>query len=265
MDIRTRFLTASRADLFDLSRRIFGALDNDVLADAAKPLLVGIGGSMKAGKKIISDVAVETLLADGGAVMNGRAGADEYWTGSRNGQALDVRYIDMAYGRKADYSDRLWQKFGELEEPDNHRKMAALNSGRMTAGVCLMQNPHGLSAITDMNIYIESLWHEPVCYELARHALTPKSLRDEFCAVNRADKWARYVEIEVRSPRLQASAAFNDMMLELHPYCRLPPASQGLRNKLRQIFFIDREQDIEGVQAQTVIYGRDIAPAGAMP
>ena len=56
--VTAQFLTVCRDDLFDLTRRIFTAVNDDVLRDARNPLLVGVNGTMESGKKIISDATV---------------------------------------------------------------------------------------------------------------------------------------------------------------------------------------------------------------
>ncbi len=57
-----RLITVHRADLFDLGARLVTALPDDVLQDAANPILINVLGSYECGKRIISDSATLSTL-----------------------------------------------------------------------------------------------------------------------------------------------------------------------------------------------------------
>ena len=97
-NVKIELITSSREDLFDISRRLAQAIEPQFLHDAANPVFVAVNGSLESGKKIISDALREELLGSTSLCsFKGRNGYDEYWTGTVQGKAVEMDYIDAAY------------------------------------------------------------------------------------------------------------------------------------------------------------------------
>lgn len=263
--IYARFLTASRADLFAMTRLLCTAVTTAGLPDdAAAPLVVAVNGGLESGKKIVTDAAVAALFDEGSARMDGKSGYDEYWRGTRNGAPYGVDYIDMAYPYRHDYSTRLGStdRRGRQLNNDMTGKYNDFTAQRDTPGITFVQNAATFNARAGISIYIED-YHVQymVGYAVPRLHTMPQSLKRAFAGAHGADPWARLVEIEVRDPRLLESPAFNDSFMAFAPTCRLPRwAKPGLRDRFREKIMIDQEKDPRGIVGDVKIFGRDGFP-----
>ena len=266
--ITARFLTASRDDLFALTRRLMAAVcAADLPRDVAAPLLVGVSGSLQSGKKIITDAAVESLFDPGTAVMDGKAGYDEYWRGTRDGNAFGVNYIDMAYPYRSEYSESFAAQRRAIRGCDNDMttKFNDFCAARTLPGVTFVQNPASFNDRCGLTIYIENrALQEPVGYKIPRLHLAPNGLKTAFANLSSQQPWARLVEIEIRDPRLLASPAFADEFIAFGPYCRVPErAETGAKKwhrRLQEMVFIDQEIEPRGLRAPANVFGRDGFP-----
>lgn len=265
MNPTARFLTITRDDLFDLTRELMGAVAPAFLTDPAQPLRVGINGTLRSGKKIIADAGRAHLLDPDTAVMAGKEGADEYWTGTRAGQACEIRFIDMAYSGRSEYSRRMTQSLAtraqspmdEWLDYSNEEKYAAFTGNRTAGGIDFVQNPSFHAPQMDLNLYIEAHFQDTIGYDYPRHQTAAPGIRKDFVDAVRDSKWARYVEIEVNSERLQGSDEFNAMFINLSPFCRVTEPVMGLTGRIKQMLFIPQERDVPGVPPQrALIYNR---------
>ena len=270
--ITARFLTASRDDLFAVTRRLLAAAAAaDLPHDAGAPLLVGVNGSLQCGKKIIADAAVEALFDPGSAVMHGKAGYDEYWRGTRAGAAFGVDYIDMAYPHRAQYSESFAAQRRSVRGCDNDMatKFNDFCARRDVPGMTFVQNPADFNRVCGISLYIENRAPEvPVGYKVPRLHLAPNGLKTAFANLSSEQPWARLVEIDIRDSRLLSSSAFADQFITFAPYCRLPERTDTGEKKwhrrLHKMVFIDQEIEPRGIRASVNVFGRDNFPmAGA--
>ena len=233
--VTAHFLTVCRNDLFDLTRRVFAAVNDDVLCDPRRPLMVGVNGTMESGKKIIADATVEHLFDEGTAVREGVDGRDEYWTGLRDDHFLEIDYIDTAYQDREEYSPRLqhdrlpvdrdWretQRYGE--------KIYLFLRQRSEGGITFLQNAHTEMPQPGLSFFIEKTRGPIVNYNEPRWIDTPLSLRYAFQSMAAKNMWARFVTIDVRDPRLLNDARFMTDLRAFSPFCALPhrPAGSAL-------------------------------------
>jgi hypothetical protein len=241
--ITAQFLTMERDHLFDLTRRLFAAVNPDVLRDAQSPLTVGVNGMLSTGKKIISDAALDVFMDAENRVMEGKAGYDEYWTGTRAGAAVEIDYIDMAYPYRAEYSPRVGPPTPQCGRfpsrpagDDRQEKMKVFMGWRQHGGVTFLQNAHDDMPDTGMSIFIERPRGSLVNYSGARHVDTPLALRDMFRSVGEKAPWVRFVEVNVRDERLLADENFMRNLTVFGPFCRLDktaPAPSALAQPYR--------------------------------
>lgn len=230
--LRYAFITASRAELYAVSRTVFSALPDGILHARARPLLVAVKGALESGKKIIADSARETLLDRGSATMRGKEGFDEYWHGTRNGHAVEIDYIDMAYPYRRQYSERLGLSCDGRPYPsrpqgdDREAKMCLFLAQREKGGVTFLQNLEEDMLQPDLTFYIER--HNSLHmrgYDGPHHRNAPPPLRALFAHVVRHNyQWARYVQLDVHNRRL------HDPLRVAAPQLRrqLQTAGQGL-------------------------------------
>lgn len=254
--LTSRFLTATRADMLAMARDLMTAAaaaerdGADIFGDPFRPLVVGVNGSHQSGKKIIADMAVETLFDDT-PHMEGHAEFDEYWFGTRNGRAFEIDYIDAAWPERRSYS---------------HRMAAGANIGaeakiydflrqRRDGGVTFLQNPAEGRAYAGINLYIERRrCQEHLGYTLPRRSCAPARLRDAFAGLDAQSEWARFVEIEISDRRLLQSPAFLGAFAGFEPFCRLPKPA-GWRQRVHDFMFIPQDNDM--MCSKTVpVYGR---------
>jgi hypothetical protein len=220
-----------RDDLFDLTRRVFAAAGRDVLGDPVRPLVVGVNGTLESGKKIITDAAVESLFEDGTAVMEGRAGRDEYWTGLHNGRLMEIDYIDAAWPGHDEYSPRIEKnaRFTRRHGVAHDSKLSVFMKQREEGGITFLQNAHEEIPEPGLSFFIERTRGTIMNYTEPRKLDTPLALRDAFQTMGAKNPWARFVEINVRDERLLQDSRFMDAFIAFAPFCRLEtPASPGL-------------------------------------
>lgn len=259
--ITARFLTVGRDDLFAMTRLLCAALTAAAPRDGA--LLVGVNGSMNAGKKIVSDAMAETLFDPGTAAMTGKAGYDEYWRGQRDGAAYELDYIDMAYPYRADYSAALAfsRLSGRSVDNNMEHKFDDFLALRRAPGVTVVQNAAAFNERAALSVYIEDFMvQNPLGYNVPRLHATPPSLKRAFMRARGEDKWARLVEIDVRDPVLMADPGFNDKFIAFAPYCRIERTAAGWRERVRATLLIDRDKDPPGIEGEVRVFGRGDFP-----
>lgn len=233
-------MTVERGNLFDLTRILFSRLPDSVFLAAEKPLVVTVNGSLASGKKIITDAALPLLFDADGAAMSGKSGYDEYWRGPRKGRDVELHYIDAAYAEAEDYSPALQTQFAQMKRnaprwsflfsesaTDYARRLAdCFMTQRTKPGMTVMQNSvpqHGIDA--GLSIFIENANNAtPVSYNPPRFQSQPLSFRDDFRRACSRASWVRYVEVELRDPRLLADAEFMSHFMGLGPACDYQPA-----------------------------------------
>ncbi len=255
--ITTRFLTASRDDLFAMTRLLGAALAGVQPRDGA--LLVGVNGSMNAGKKIVSDALAESLFDPGTAIRTGKAGYDEYWRGQRGGAAYELDYIDMAYPYRADYSVELafTRQCGRSVDNNMEHKFDDFIALRRAPGITVVQNAAAFNERAALSVYIEDFMvQNPLGYNVPRLHATPPSLKRAFMRARGEDNWARLVEIDVRDPVLLADAGFAEKFIGFAPYCRIERTAAGWRERVRNALLIDRDKDPPGIEGEVKIFGR---------
>lgn len=224
--VTAQFLTVCRDDLFDLTRRIFTAVNDDVLRDARNPLLVGVNGTMESGKKIISDAAVAYLLDEDTAVREGHGGRDEYWTGLRGGRFLEIDYIDTAYQDREEYSPRLQHDRlppdRDLRETQRHgEKIYLFLRQRSEGGITFLQNAHVEMPQPGLSLFIEKSGGPIVNYNEPRWLDAPLALRYAFQSLAEKNFWTRLVTVDVRDPRLLKDPRFMKDLRAFSPFCAL--------------------------------------------
>lgn len=267
--ITARFLTASRGDLFAMTRQLLAAVAAaDLPCDSSAPLMIGVNGSLQSGKKIIADAAVEMLFDPGSAAMEGKAGYDEYWRGTRGGASFEVDYIDMAYPYRADYSPRLatLRPLGRGQDNSMDLKFMDFCAMRTAPGVTFVQNPSSFGERCGITLYIENRSLQvPVGYKVPRLHLAPNSLKTAFASLSGGNDWARLVEIEIRDQRLLVSPAFGERFIPFAPYCRVPDLEHtGVKKwhkRLQKMALIDQEIEPRGIRADVHIFGRNFPHA----
>ena len=225
--VTAQFLTVTRDDLFDLTRRIFSAVNDDTLRDPQRPLLVGVNGTMESGKKIIADAAVEYMYEEGTAVREGHNGRDEYCTGLRNGRFLEIDYIDTAYQDREEYSPRLQHnrlpRDADRQETQRYgEKIYLFLRQRSEGGITFLQNAHIEMPQPGLSIFIEKSRGRAVKYLEPRWLDTPLPLRYEFQSLANKNFWTRFVTIDVRDERLLNDDRFMADFRAFSPYCALP-------------------------------------------
>jgi hypothetical protein len=259
--ICARFLTASREDLFAMTRLLCAALTAVPPRDGG--LLVGVNGSMNAGKKIVADTMAETLFDPDTAAMTGKAGYDEYWRGLRGGEAFELDYIDMAYPYRADYSAQIafTRPCGRGVDNTMEYKFDDFLLQRRAPGLTVVQNAAAFNERTALSVYIEDFFvQNPLGYNVPRLHGTPPSLKRAFMYARGQDSWARLVEIDVRDPVLLNDPAFNEKFIAFAPYCRIERTAAGWRERVRNAMLIDREKDPPGIQGEVRVFGRGDFP-----
>ncbi|MBU0860021.1 MAG: hypothetical protein KJ667_08785, partial [Alphaproteobacteria bacterium] len=142
-----RFITTSRGDLFDMTRRLIGAVEGGILQDPDNPLLLTVRGSHSSGKKIIADECRMVIFHQ--CQMSGQQDFDEYYTGTYNGQKRALHYIDAAWG--TGYSNP------QLDDPSDKKAMNAFMSARQGVdGITILQNPGDFAADKGIGFFVEN-------------------------------------------------------------------------------------------------------------
>ncbi|MBU0800316.1 MAG: hypothetical protein KKA05_04865 [Alphaproteobacteria bacterium] len=233
--ICAHFLTVQRDDLFDLTRRICAMLPDDVMNDKDRPLVVGVNGTLQSGKKIISDAAIEALFDAGTAVMDGKAGYDEYWTGQRHGVPLEIDYVDMAYPYRREYSPRLDLPLIDGKRyptprrgDDNNKKLTDFMIQRDGGGITFLQNALLDYPAPGLSFFIETDRGATVNYSPACKLEATFALRDRFQAMGAKNPWARFVGVQVVDERLLRDAPFMDALVAFAPFCKIEPAGPAM-------------------------------------
>ncbi len=215
--ITARFITVEREDLFDMTRRLIGAVETGLLQDTQDPVLVSVIGSPNCGKKIVADAARE-ILFDTPPVMTGQSGHDEYWTGMRAGAPMEFHYMDSAYGHN--FSNE------ELNNRQCRReRIDIFKNFRQAGGMTVIQNIDEASnrdaditfTIKKRLFEIEQPYRDPGPdrdngKKIVRR---DKELMNQFNAEAESHPWLRYVEVEVHNPRLLKSPQFREAFSSL--------------------------------------------------
>jgi hypothetical protein len=228
--VSAHFLTVQRDDLFDLTRRICAVLPDDVMNDKGRPLVVGVNGTLQSGKKIISDAAIESLFDAGSAMMDGKAGYDEYWTGQRHGAPLEIDYVDMAYPYRREYSPRLDLPLIDGKRyptpstgDDRDKKLQDFMVQRRAGGITFLQNGLGEYRAAGLSFFIETDRGAAVSYSAPQKLQASFALRDRFQAMGAKNPWARFVAVEVADERLLRDKPFMDALVAFAPFCKIEP------------------------------------------
>ena len=219
--MKISLITTTRDDLFDVSHAVAQAIDPAFYQDRDNPVVLGVRGSFKSGKKIVTDAVREKLLGSTALChFQGVPGIDEYWFGKPQRSVLEVDYMDTMYARGFHHKS--------LDAVDGLVREDAFFQQRKFGGITLIQNKEQ-SPRDGINIWVESAFGLPVNREekpRARHGDLAMAFR---CAIafdteakrfaadrsechamqSQLDKeWVRYVEIEVHDARLKNSSKF---------------------------------------------------------
>lgn len=258
-----RFLTRTRDDLFDLSRRLFGAIDDEFLTNGRRPLIVCVNGSQTAGKRIITDAAMEVLF-DAEPTMDGKRNHDEYWTGRRNGKRMEVDFIDAAYNVPTVYSHRIHElapamhdEFMTMEQK-HYQTVSAFLDQREYGGVSFLQNSSFRGGHAHIRIEIESRMGYRVDEQTEKFQKERKALRETFNMVfENSREWARFVRVDVHDEQLIASRKFADAFSAFAPACAYKPQQTKLQ-KLRNVFFTSQSAPLPpGCEPPVHVYGNN--------
>lgn len=258
-----RFLTRSRSDLFDLSRRLFSAIGDEFLTNGRHPLIVCVNGSQKAGKRIVTDAAMEVLF-DGEPAMDGKCNHDEYWTGRRNGKRMEVDFIDAAYNFPVAYSHRipkpaltLPDDFPDMEQM-HYETVSTFLDQREYGGVSFLQNSSFRGGHAHIRIEIESRMGYRVDEQTEKFQKERKPLRETFNMVfENSREWARFVRIDVHDRKLIESQKFADAFAAFAPACAYKPRQTTLQ-KLRNVFFTSESTPVpSGCEPPVYVYGNN--------
>ncbi|MDE1151029.1 MAG: hypothetical protein PW788_00700 [Micavibrio sp.] len=180
-ELRLSFLTTTREQLVDVSRKLAAGLNAALLDDATAPVMVAIDGTFKSGKSIVPDVVREELLGPQ-AAFNGERNRQESWIGEINGKPVEICFINAGSRDPAPF----------LQE-------------RTAGGITFVHNDlrHEAGA-TGMEIWLES----PHSMRAQRAYKTPFSETFADMSMKEDNEWLRYIEIKVTDPRLVLSRDF---------------------------------------------------------
>ncbi len=200
--IQVERVTTSRQDLFNICALLARGMDDSVLSDKDKPLIVLLNGTLGSGKSLITDGIRMALLSSVSKIaFDGFEGLNEHWYGRKKGFDFEVAFHNTRGSEKLDpiFSHRAW------------------NMG----GVVFLQNtPLAYEAFKDpdtkagLEIWLESHKHRTDDAEMERQAGTSR-LKGEFEKAKN-QKWGRYLKVTATDERLCTSDAFIEAMQEIN-------------------------------------------------
>lgn len=205
MGVKVSLVTTTRADMFDVSRKLFNVLDHEFLVEKDKPVVIGVSGSIRSGKKIVAD-AMRAELLGSTALSRGREGRDEFWAGEFYGRPVEFDYIDIAFA--------IGYQTPELNNFDYIERRDAFLRQRKHGGITVIQNNENRERI-GLDIWVESRNHGFLYTGSEGRKAGHSGLAAAFNSAASTSTWTRYLEIEVMDERLLASGRFMMAVAEL--------------------------------------------------
>ncbi len=231
-------VTTQRDELFAIGRLIAEGLEPEFLHDWKKPVTVSICGSFSSGKSIIAEEGRQALIGST-EMTRGHKDYAEHWEGRRDGKPLEIIYTDGIIAEKQ-YKKPALNPFAPSLRP-----LREIFNRRQQGGITYVQNSRRFARReADIAVWVEDrcqiLDNNPVVDVFSMiflgstkwtGRLSWSPLRQEFNA-KRGD-WTRYVEVNVRNPRILQSEKFQHAMAAIRDIGEGKPLNKDLLKRIK--------------------------------
>ncbi len=200
--IHVERVTSSRQDLLNICALLSRGIDDSVLSDKDKPLIVLLNGTLNSGKSLITDGIRMALLSSASKIaFDGFETMNEHWYGRKKGFDFEVTFHNTRGSEKLDniFAQRAWNMGGIVFLQNTPLAHEAFRDPDVKAG---------------LEIWLESRGHKTSDAEMERQA-KDSSLKGEFEKVMNT-RWGRYLKVTATDERLCTSTAFKKAMQEIN-------------------------------------------------